>query len=260
MLLAKAFERLILRHADALGGNSKRGRPRVLTNEEALSHAFRICRTGMQWREIQSCVSYATVFRRVSGWMSAGVFQRAYADALRLYKRLVPTQRYVADSTKARNKYGRRRFVGRDYTDRGRLAIKLSILTDQNGVVHALRSDTGNIPDVSLLRSLLQSAFDGLERLQLHADRGYDSRNNRNICAQHGLLDRIMRRRTRSTRRANARRVVVEHAFAWLDGYRRLHRMYENVAYKYEAFATLAFGHLMARRFLASTLVWDDAD
>ncbi|KAL1504805.1 hypothetical protein AB1Y20_008579 [Prymnesium parvum] len=250
MLIADAFARRILHHVQQVHPPSHVGRPRTLGDTEALHCMFRVCRTGMQWREVQASVSYSVVFRRMATWMQLGVFRDAYTDVLRLYKKLVPPTRYVIDSSKSRNRYGRRAHVGPDHTDRGRNAVKLSLLTDQNGVAHALSVDPGNRPDVVLLRSTLASAFVNLDKLPLFADRGYDSRKNRAIAVEYGLRDRIFRRRTRSTRRANARRIVVEHTFAWLDGYRRLHRMYEHTSEKFAAFALLALGNLVASRFL----------
>ena len=44
----------------------------MLGNEEALDCMFKVLRTGMQWREIESTVSYATVHRRMASWNSHG--------------------------------------------------------------------------------------------------------------------------------------------------------------------------------------------
>ena len=99
---------------------------------------------------------------------------------------------------------------------RNPFALKLSIVTDQNGVSYGARTDPGNRPDVTLLSASLDAMLLNIERVPLYADRGYDSRNNRRICANAGLADRIFRRRTKTVRRTNARRIVVEHAFAWL--------------------------------------------
>ena len=226
------------------------GRPQTLSPDVAIDHIFKLLRTGMQWRELTATVSYTTVFRRFQSWAHAGVFQRAYTRALRTYRRLHPTAYYCVDSSYVKNRFGQTG-IGRNHTDRGRKALKLPIVTDHTGVIHGARTDPGNRPDVTLLASSLQAVLLDLSRVRLYADRGYDSRNNRRVCAEAGLSDRIFRRRTKTGRRANARRVVVEHAFAWLDRFRRLLLFYEQTPSAYLAFVFLAVGHRVASRFLS---------
>jgi hypothetical protein len=90
-----------------------------------------------------------------------------------------------------------------------------------------------------------------LDALPLYADRGYESRSNCTVCDRASLKDRIFRRRTKTTRRENAKRVVVEHTFAWLQRYRRLVHFYEQTPQAFRAFvlfALFACGHLLGRR------------
>ena len=65
-----------------------------------------------------------------------------------------------------------------------------------------------------------------------------------------GLKDRIFRRKTKTVRRTNAKRIVVEHTFAWLDQYRRLLLCYEQTPQTYLAFAIIAMGNLISRRLV----------
>ena len=65
MKLSDVFQRFILEEIKKMDETKTTGRPKTLQNEDALNCMFRILRTGMQWREIDSNVSYATVFRRV---------------------------------------------------------------------------------------------------------------------------------------------------------------------------------------------------
>ena len=138
--------------------------------------------------------------------------------------------------------------MGKNHTDRGRKALKLSVISDDAGVVFGACSHPGNRPDVVLLDDTIQSAFVHLESLELFADRGYDSRRNRAVCRANGLGDRIFRRKTKTVRRTNAKRIVVEHTFAWLDQYRRLLLFYEQTPQTYLALVTLALGNLLSNR------------
>ena len=248
MNLNFVFRNHLLSEIKTLDNKKYTGRPKTLSNEEALSIIFKVLRTGMQWREIDSSVSYATVFRRMQQWQHANIFQNAFKRVLKTYNKLNPTKYYCIDSSYVKNQYGRSG-LGKNHTDRGRKAIKLSLIVDQNGVSYGMRCDPGNRPDVTLLRSTLESMMTTLETLPLFADRGYDSRNNRNICQEYRVQDRIFRRKTKTVRRTNSKRIVVEHAFAWLDNFRRLIRFYEHTPEKYLNYVFLALGHHLCNRF-----------
>ena len=138
--------------------------------------------------------------------------------------------------------------VGRNHTDRGRKALKLSAVVDQTGIPHGLCCHPGNKPDVILLYDALCASFGALDSLPLFADRGYDSKRNRKICMEFNLADRIFRRRCKTTRRTNAKRIVVEHTFAWLKQYRRLLYMYEHTETQFVAFTLIAFGNILGKR------------
>ena len=195
-------------------------------------------------------VHCTTVFRRFHVWKREGVFEKAYAKALETYQRLKPPKRYCVDSSYVKNRYGRAG-VGKNHTDRGRKALKLSVVSDDSGVVIGACCHPANRPDVVLLNDTLRSAFVQLDALELFADRGYDSRRNRHVCHEHGLKERIFRRKTKTVRRTNAKRIVVEHTFAWLDQYRRLLLCYEQDPKTYLAFAILALGNLLSTRIVS---------
>lgn len=194
MRLDSIFERLVVREAEIRCPTRSTGRPRILCDARNVELMFRVLRSGMQWRELQCEVNYTTVMRRMHLWHAKGVFESAYASLLKTYKKLVPPQYYCVDSAYVKNMFSSR-CVGRNHTDRGRRALKISAIVDQMGIPHGLCCHPGNKPDVTLLFDTLQSCFEKLERLPLYADRGYDSRKNRGICEEFDLADRIFRRR-----------------------------------------------------------------
>ena len=105
--------------------------------------------------------------------------------------------------------------------DRGRKALKISALTDQDGIVHNLRCDPANTSDFRLFTPMLSSMLIDLRRIEVFADRGYDSRRTRDDASQRAFLPRIMRRRCRNSRKLKDKRVRIEHTFGWIDKYRR---------------------------------------
>lgn len=244
MKLSSVFERLVLSHARDLAPACKTGRPRALDDQTTLDRIFKLLRTGCQLRELDCAgASHMAVRRRMRLWEDKGVFEKAYQRALETYTRLKPPKRHLLDSSHIRNRHGRRPDTGRNHTDRGRQGCKVSIVTDECRVVYGLRFDPSNRPDVVLLDAALDSRWIKLDGIELWADRGYDSRANRTRCEERKVRDRIFRRRTKTTRKSNAKRVVVEHVFAHLQAFRRLSFCYEQRNAVLRNLFILAFGH-----------------
>lgn len=183
------------------------------------------------------------VYRRFKLWESKGVFEEAYQRALHTYTKFKSPKRHLLDSSHIRNRHGRHPDTGRNHTDRGRQGSKVTIVTDENRVVYGLRFDPSNRPDVVLLDAALDSRWIKLDGIELWADRGYDSKANRTRCEDRHVRDRVFRRKTKTTRKSNAKRVVVEHAFAHLQSFRRLSFCYEQKVSFLRNLFILAFGH-----------------
>jgi hypothetical protein len=169
------------------------------------------------------------------------VFQITYAQLLSRYA--------IVDSSHVKNAYGRQG-LGRSPVDRGRKGLKVSVLTDANGVVHNIRSDAANISDFHLFSPMLSSMLINLRRIEVFADRGYDSKANRTIAYRCGFLPRIMKRKCRSSKRQNGKRSHVEHTFAWIDNFRRLRVQYEWTPCHKHFFWTLGHAGKALRLFI----------
>jgi IS5 family transposase len=74
---------------------------------------------------------------------------------------------------------------------------------------------------------------------KLHADKGYDSKHNRQVLRKRGIIPRIARRRIESSEKLGKHRWVVERTLAWLNRFRRLKVRYERRADIHQAFLTL---------------------
>jgi len=152
------------------------------------------------------------------------------------------------DSTFVKNIYGRH-CTSRNPTDRGRKAVKISVLVDNRAIILGILPTPANIPDVVLLRDTLQSSLIPLDHnTPLLADKGYDSRKNRKICHDFKLLDRISRKKQKTGRRMNAKRSIVERCFSWLDKYRRLIMMYEQNIETHISFILFVMGNIQLNR------------
>lgn len=247
--LNSIFYNLIIKEALEKCPSNKVGRPRALSNECALTEFFKILRTGMQWREVTVKSHYTTLLRRMHLWTREGVFETAYAKAIQTYKKLVPTKFYCVDSSYVKNAFGREG-VGKNHTDRGRKALKLSVISDHTGMPHGMCCHPGNRPDVCLFKDSIASMVTAIDEVSIYADRGYDSKHNRGVCNDNGLKDRIFRRKSKTVRRTNAKRIVVEHCFAWAHNFRRLLKFYDQTPSLYKSWAFLAYGHLVGGRII----------
>ena len=229
------------------------GRPRKRCDSEVIDDIFHVVRTGIQWRELRpKRVSYITVFKTMHLWMSASVFRKAYVRLLRLYSRKRRPRYLCLDSSYVKNIYGRD-VVGRNPTDRGRRATKLSAVVDDLGVPYSLRCDPGNMSDMKLFGPALSSIMKGVDNVELFADKGYDSKTNRAFCTTHNMADRIFKRKATCSRRTHAKRNVVERFFSWLDKHRRLILRYEQRASVYLEMTFVACGRVLGKR-LGGTL------
>ena len=249
MKVSALFEQELLTRITQLNSATRKRRPMQLDVREGIQCLFKLVRTGMQWRELEvRSVTYSSLFRHVQKWIQKSILTDAYAAVLSRYASMQDGKYYIVDSSHVKNVYGRCG-LGRSPVDRGRKGLKVSILTDCNGVVHNLRSDPANVSDFKLFTPMLKSMFIELRRLEVFADKGYDSKPNRKDAYEHGFLPRIMKRRCRSSRRQNGKRVRVEHTFAWLDHFRRLRVQYECSPDTHLAYTLLALGHILCNRF-----------
>lgn len=246
-MFSKVFERLILSEIGLHCPPPVTGRPRKLSDAKTLAIIFSVLRSGMSWREIDCDVHYTNVLRRMHSWREQSVFVNAYKRALVTYKKLFPTKYYAVDSSYVKNAYSSE-CVGKNHTDRGRKALKLSIVVDHTGIPHGACCHPGNKPDVILLEDSITGMFTSLDALPMYADKGYDSKRNRQLCSKYGLKDRLMKRRCKTGRRANAKRVVVEHSFAWMKRYKRLIQLYEHSSRQFLTFVVVAFGDILGKR------------
>ena len=226
-----------------------RGRPKKLSFDEAYNSILKVARTGMQWRQLKSeSVSFITVFKHFQKWVKEDIFQKAYDQMLLLSHKARKPAYFCIDSTFVKNVYGKD-CVGRNPTDRGRKATKLSTVVDDRGTPYAFLASGANESDMKLLEPTLKNMLIRVDAgMPLFADKGYDSKSNRKIAVRYGFKDRILKRRTKNGRRTHAKRGVVERFFSWQDKYRRLLVRYESYCHSFMAFVFLAAGNLISNR------------
>ena len=153
------------------------GRRPKLTTAYILDRIFFVCSTGCQWSRLPvENSSYKTVYHYFSKWSKARVFEDAFYEMVRA--RPTKNTTLIADTSFVKNVHGTQ-VLGRNPTDRGRKATKVSLLTDKQGTPLCTVFHKANKNDCCTLRHLLSTAARKTNIVgrykELLADKGYDS-------------------------------------------------------------------------------------
>ena len=225
----------------------RRGPPVKLSLAYIIDRIYHVCRTGCQWNGLHvENGSYKTVYHYFSAWSKARLFEHTFC-ALSSSKDFASGPVSV-DTSFVKNVLGRD-VVGRNPTDRGRKATKVSLLVDSKGMPLCTVFHRGNKSDVQSLGHVLNDAARRGVPLRryasLLADKGYDSETCRAQCRAHGLTPLIPRRRTADSFTG---RYVVEQTFGLIDQFRRLRVRYESLARNFKSMHYIACSAIAARR------------
>jgi len=148
---------------------------------------------------------------------------------------------------------GRFKKTGANPTDRGKLGVKRSLLTEAVGIPVGIAIDGANRHDMKLVRRTLQSIFaDRPEPTEqspqgLCLDKGYDYEEVREIVKEFGFTAHIRARGEEAQAIKHeagfkARRWVVERTHSWMNRFRRILVRWEKLAETYLAMLHLVLG------------------
>lgn len=226
----------------------KVGRPRLTNDEYILKNIFKILRTGMQWRELDTIhLSPKTINNYFNKWSRLNIFSEAYKYLIRLLyhkKKTIKSAYYITDTSFIKSIFGID-VIGKNPTDRGRNASKISVVVDDNGIPLSISLYPGNRNDCILLKETLNNMIvTSKKRKNLYADKGYDSKNCRTILYDYGYNDFILKR-GECNKIYSGIRVLVERFFSWMKLYRRLIVRYDKLASNYLQYCYMAFSVLV---------------
>lgn len=231
---------------------SKVGRPRTLELCYVLDRIVYVLRTGCQWSNLPvQYGSWKTIYHYFALWSKQHLFEHAFHDILQFYlrRRGGLSKNIVVDTSFVKNIWGRD-CLGRSPVDRGRKATKVSAVTDDVGTPLYLLFHPGNKNDGKTLAHILDklSRRMCLKGNSLFGDKAYDNQPCRDILRRHEISNHITRKRVPSCKIQNRTRLVVEHAFSWLDKYRRIILRYDGLVCHFRSFHYLAVLNLVSLR------------
>lgn len=195
--------------------------------------------TGCSWTDAEHLcghrVSDTTARSRRDEWITAGVFDALADEAIRSYDRIIGL---VLDDVSVDGSLhkspGGGEGTGKNPTDRGKLGIKWSILTDRAGIPIGWVLDGANRNDSILLAPTLDEVIKrGLlaDCETIWLDRGYDSAVTRERLVDRGMHDAIIAKKRRRgeapgpvKNQPMGLRWPVERTNSWLSNFGQLRR------------------------------------
>lgn len=238
---------------------------------EVVSAILYRLKTGCQWRQLpvkqvftKKVLTWQGVYYHFSEWVKDGSWTKVWISILSSNRRYLDLSCIQLDGSHTPAKRG-----GEAVGYQGRKASNTSnmlFLADNQGQMIACSSpqegqhnDLYNIKELfeELCQMLIKAEID-IKGLFLNADAGFDSQELRQICKDKEIQPNIdVNPRNKKSENQSTeylyfdeelykRRTVIEHANAWMDGFKALLLRFETKAQNWVAFILLAF----AVRFL----------
>ena len=180
---------------------------------------------GCAYERIADESCSATTLRRRDEWIEAGVMAALRGLALEAYDKLIGLRLsdLAVDCCIFKTPCGGQK-AGRSPVDRGKQGIKRSTVVDGRGIPLGAVAAPADRHDSPLLEQTLDTL--GVlrplpERMNVHLDRGYDSRTTREKLKDRGLLPAICER-GKPAPLAATKRWVVERTNSWQNAHKKL--------------------------------------
>jgi transposase len=242
-------------------------RARKLSNRDVLECAVFVLRTGVGWRDIKHLTNASpmTAYSRYNSWVVRGFIAKVWNELLQQYsaRRLKRNPHWFKslfiDSSMIKNVAGID-CTGKNSTDRGRKATKLSTICDENQVPVAAVFFPANESDVNTIEATVASIHCPIRRDArynnvLIGDKGYISSETGGYLKELGIkLLTPPKVNSRNKKRSKVeilqlrKRHCVENLFCRLDKFKRIHVRRDKTIAMFEAMHQLAFCIVIVQR------------
>lgn len=177
------------------------------------------------WRIADQTCSATTLRRRRDEWISFGLMDTLRQIALEAYDRMIGLELadIAVDGCITKAPCGGEK-AGKSPVDRGKQGIKRSAVVDACGIPLGAIAAPANRHDSLLLEETLDTLGDLgplPEQVNVHLDRGYDSRTTRQKLQDRGLAPEISEK-GKPAPLAATKRWVVERTNSWNNAHKKL--------------------------------------
>lgn len=228
-------------------------------NEDVAFQMLRVLRYGVPWRDTgcMGAYSWQTIHRRCAVIMKANLIKQAWEKIVSRYAMMKNKKNgrhfknLFVDTTFIKN-IGGIDCVGKNSTDRGRKATKISVVCDENRTIIGCYASPCS-HDARLVENTLDTVPFDIEKLRkkcatfIVADKAYASYNLSDRLEKRNLTlitDRKRRQKRftnvacsrASARKKLAMRCVVEHAFGIMKRFKRVARREDRLCDHYMTF------------------------
>ncbi|MBD2767110.1 IS5 family transposase [Hymenobacter sp. BT664] len=250
---------------------SAHGRPSVVDPVELVEVILYKLKSGCQWRYLPlkqfftgASLTWQGVYARFNAWRKDGSWQAVWCHLLRHNQAHLDCSSVQLDGSHTPAKNGGEA-VGYQGRKKARTTTTLFLTDNRGQPLSCARPQAGNCHDSHGLNALfgeicvfLEAAGIAIAGLFLNADKAFDNQPFRQGCARRDIEANIPRNRRAADWQTDddtffdpelyRRRVVGEHANAWLDGFKTLLVRYETSVGNWLAWHWLAFVVIFLRK------------
>jgi len=234
-----------------------------------------ILKTGISYNEyekINKIISGKTINRHLCFFRNNKIFEDIYKCLLEKYFKINKTKKLkyqLVDSTFIFNQYNVKN-VGRNKFYKGKKGIKLSCLTDVNGIPISILIDKGNKNDAKFISDHLNKIlimpntikYKNHNRYKQYilADKGYSSNEVRQLFRLNGYIP-IIPYNKRNTKDINKikyltnkekqiykKRIRIENLFSWLKKNKRIKELNEKSIESYLTFLYMSLIKILLKK------------
>lgn len=205
--------------------NSEVGRPEWCPRK-TLEGIFFVLHTGCQWNALPSCYGNPkTVHGKFIKWCRKGVFDKIQGVALEYYLNNLEAEPlwFAVDTSHRKAPFAE--WAGKNPTDRAKLGVKISMITDWFGAPLTFTLGSSNRHDSKLFIPTLNTlTFPDPEKAKIMAaDSAYDSKEARTKAREKNyvLLAATNKRRIKDKKYYQPTgRWIIERTFGWISWHR----------------------------------------
>ncbi len=190
-----------------------------------------------------------TVYHRFRELVKAGAFQSIWKSILALYDRKtgLRLKEQSVDSSHKKSPLGGDK-TGKSPVDRRKLGTKINLAVEENGIPIGVTIAGGNRHDTQLFVPLIDDLPNQIQKpddCNIHTDKGYTSKKNRNEAMQRNYQPVMPQKKPKNKSYPkppvkDLKRWVVERTFSWLNRFRRIFVRYEKISNNFLALVQFA--------------------